>query len=700
MASPCAASSCAVVLSFLKQRDIPYTSDLVRRALENSARPLGLSSLSGKDMKKKSTAFAFSASEKLADDLVFASGHGSINVGLACSMLETMNSITSSSPFSNLKRGEVAAAVCSRGESEAPRPPELWRYCVTVGTIAPLAARKNVASLAGGGNLGGTRGVYLRGMEETGSVQRMTVNLKAVRDDEKKMASNKAALSAIETTVILSASEKWVSVPASVLLYGSGRDFPISVDPTGLQSGRAHFARIEGAIESASKEGKSMHTRIFSLPVTVVVPESTLPGVSMVKPVGSFGLSSGEVKRLFYMPPLGATYGLLRVAVDSPMKGTPASEAIVSNGTGDAPDGLSDVTSFTSDTGRHGNKSLASTDPEDGVGTVGDGNNDDSLPSSLSAESRLMDVHIVQVESRLPTKHTETKQPITLVPGATKEVLFQVQGGVTVEICLGQRWSSMGSSRIRSVDVFFCGLKPEPSSLFMSPGATCFPRLDVTNALPGGASSALAAHGNPHVVSTFHPKASLSSVHRAIPPFFSEISLLNPDRDELPGNVILSQLVLEYEFCVEDSTSVSVTFPGGLNGFVYDGLVEGGPFVSIHDANKQLLAISDIYPAKTSLGKGTYYARAFVRHGRVSVLEKLKDTCAVVVYTLETAVSLDCFDTAQGAALGGEILSGMKGKESKHWKGLLEPGEKRSVFFGRPSSIPKWVATGDTLVGE
>ena len=53
----------------------------------------------------------------------------------------------------------------------------------------------------------------------------------------------------------------------------------------------------------------------------------------------------------------------------------------------------------------------------------------------------------------------------------------------------------------------------------------------------------------------------------------------------------------------EDLSTVQVTFPG-LNGRVYDGLVEGGPFVTLHDSNKRLLVCSDIYPAQKGLKRG------------------------------------------------------------------------------------------------
>jgi hypothetical protein len=735
MASPCACSATAVVLSYLKKHSIPYTSDRLRSAVENSARPLGLSRLVGAGGSTRAAGTAGPEKVKYTEDLVFAGGSGSISVGGACALLESVAAASRSSTAAAamneatcVAAAATAAGVRPRDDLEVARPPLEWRYRVSVESVAPLAARKNVASTAGGGVLGGTRGVYLRGRAETRCVQRMSICLDAVRDDEQRLTSSKAALAAMETTVLLEATEGWVTVPKSVLLYGAGRAFPVSVDPTGLRAGQVHYAEVCGFVSTP----ETLRYRVFRIPVTVVVPEPTLLGSSAVRPVENVEMSPGAVLRRFYEPPICATFGILRVTA----AGADAAGAAAA-AHGDAPcsagpgaDAASDVTSAASDRPRSSLLSTAVCPATDGpppavarppslvnaatttmttmttTTTATTATTATSTTSSaLSSDSRMLDVHIVQVEPRQPTKHTETRQALALISGATKEVLFPVAGGVTVEIAIGHRWSSMGVSSIRAVEVVFCGLKPEPTSLHLPTGAGCFPRLDVTNALPDGVSAGASVgplNCNPHVISTFHPKATLHSVWRAVPPLFSKISPLGSDRDSLPESTQISQLVLEYKFEVHDhATPVRVTMPG-LNGHVYEADLEGGPFVTLHDANKQLLLCSDIYPERRVLQKGTYYARASLRHDRVSLLEKLRELRAVIVYQLSSPISLDCYDTAHGAVLQGDTGSRMKGSRGRDWKGLLEPGEKRSLFFGAPkkSAIPKWAAAGDSLHGD
>ncbi len=57
--------------------------------------------------------------------------------------------------------------------------------------------------------------------------------------------------------------------------------------------------------------------------------------------------------------------------------------------------------------------------------------------------------------------------------------------------------------------------------------------------------------------------------------------------------------------------------------YVYDGVLEA-QFVMVHDANKQLLGVADIYPAGFDVKKGDLTLRAFLRHDDPVLLEKLR----------------------------------------------------------------------------
>lgn len=78
------------------------------------------------------------------------------------------------------------------------------------------------------------------------------------------------------------------------------------------------------------------------------------------------------------------------------------------------------------------------------------------------------------------------------------------------------------------------------------------------------------------------------------------------------------------------STLVLIWFPHMLQDvfpvhrrYVYDGVLEA-QFVMVHDANKQLLGVADIYPADIDVKKGDLTLRAFLRHDDPVLLEKLR----------------------------------------------------------------------------
>lgn len=756
MASPAACSSCAVLVSYLKKYGIPYTSDRVRLAIENSARPLRtehlvctyseayLAGQSGDQHRMASTTEQVGpggtaalghaedsrlSAPKYTSDLVFAGGCGSIDVQGACSLLER---VAQSSERANQRRdvaqkefdGPASSSLTleqrtysSRDFEDPARPPLEWRYRVSVETTAHMAARKNVGSLAGGGSLGATRGIYLRSKAETASLQRVMVRIDALRDDEDLLPSNKAARAAMETTIILEATESWVTTPASVLLHGGGRGFPVIVDPTGLDVGKVHFCEVNGFVFT----GDDFRYRVFRLPVTVIVPESPLPGSTTVSRIENVSMSPGAVLRRFYDPPTCCSYAILRItaagttgaALEAPEKvgGSPTRGRFG----GFEDDSISEMTSATStdqdpqlvsdSRGKQppyttGDVACKTKPIKESCATVSE------IPLALSSDCRLLDIHSVQITPRLPTKHTETKQALALVPGAAKEVLLPVVGGFTIEVAVGHRWSSMGISHIRSLEVIFCGLRPQPSALHVPVGAGSFPSLSISNALPFTPSAPSVADGslnaNPHVISAFVPKATLSSVRRPMSPHFSHIRPLAYIRDSLPEETHVSELLLEYKFEVPCKTCVvTVMFPG-LNGHVYESAIEGGPYVTILDCNKKLLVCSDIYPERVSLNKGTYHVRASLRHDSVSLLDKLRELPAVISYKLSSSMSLEVYDTSHGAYLQGATDSQMQGSKSKDWKGLIEPGEALSVFFATPkkSALPSWVKLGDVLFGE
>lgn len=746
MSSPSAAGAVTVIVSFLKKTGVPYTSALVRRAIENTARPLKPPRL-GSDLGEKGRhASRYRKMESKGkygseyyQDLVFAGGHGSIDARAACEYLdrcasarELMHKEKASPEFQNSTAAEDYA-----GEAKDVTPDKLgaiglvrnpssakpshdddsifledWRICVRVEDGSP--ARRGSSS-PGFGSMNTTHGIYLRGRSETSAVQRASVTIEVIGRNE-DCPRTKRALANMEVNIVLECAASWIEVPSYLVLLGGGRQFPVFVDPVELASGRAHFAEVLGFAQNADS-GSVSDGPLFRVPIAVHKPEPLIDGL-MINPLHEVSFAPGSVVRRFYEAPLGATYGLLKIVTGSATFLGPSTDRTTMTEASNSVD-FSDVSSrqvtasddsellsvkeksahspapganvFVSST-----KSNEPLKPDESQSDVRSWTLSDNMRRRLSvvsgsADARNFEAHVVQISPQKHCAELETRQYFTLRPGTIKECIIRVQGGLTMELCLAQMWSSPGRSLIDRVELVFGGVLPNPAAVHASAGAACFPRVEVGRFLPSVSS----ADHCPMVISGYTPRGCLTNVQRVVAPSKSKIRALS-DRDTLPEVGAISQLQLDYSFEIFDSSAnVKLLFPG-LNQAVYESEIEGGPYVIVYDKNKQYMFASDIYPSSRSLVKGEYSAIAFVRHDRVEVLERLREQKLTVDYGLSSEVGLDVFDSAHAASLGLDDRKASRGTAS------LECGERRAFYFGIPkkSSLPKWVAVGDTAVGK
>jgi len=87
--------------------------------------------------------------------------------------------------------------------------------------------------------------------------------------------------------------------------------------------------------------------------------------------------------------------------------------------------------------------------------------------------------------------------------------------------------------------------------------------------------------------------------------------------------------------------------------YVYDGEFEG-QMSMLHDTNKRLIKVSDIYPDYADLKKGDYVIRLQLRHDDAVLLDKMKETPVVVERKLKEAVSVPVYATNRDAVKGGK----------------------------------------------
>ena len=74
----------------------------------------------------------------------------------------------------------------------------------------------------------------------------------------------------------------------------------------------------------------------------------------------------------------------------------------------------------------------------------------------------------------------------------------------------------------------------------------------------------------------------------------------------------------------------------------------------LHDSNKRLIKVSDIYPDYADLKKGDYVIRLQLRHDDAVLLDKMKDLPVVVERKLKEAVSVPVYATNRDAVKGSK----------------------------------------------
>lgn len=756
MSSPSAAGAVAVILSFLKGRGIPYTSSLVRRAIENTARPLKPST-SGSELLGNARCTTESCDARARckfdseyyQDLVFAVGHGSIDALAACRYIERYMSrrklpiaksnvqeenpvetysapghlenpsVVSSFPYSTVSKDEVHSPNGSIPTQERFSTTlehcgdssfhlEDWQVNVRVDDGTPS---HRGPSNPGCGVLNATRGIYLRGAAETDAAYRASVFVKPVSHND-ECAQVKEILSNMEVKIVLQCDAPWVEVPTSLLLHGAGRSFPVSVDPVGLKPGYAHFAEIVAHVQHENND-VPFSGPVFRVPITVHKPEALIDGL-MVNPLRDVSFSPGAVLRRFYEAPFGATYALLKISTGKFSLSSHASSRSNASDAGSAV-GFSELSSSP----------YSHVEDNENVSMLEKGSVSTSQRNHVGRADGKVDLLVKPLH---PAKVSSKGYSKTPKPGG-------ISGGLD-ERCFEAHVVQIGPQRhcgelesreyfvLRPGTVKECIIRIQGGStlelclaqMWSSPGLSLIERVDLIFGgvlpVPSTLHSSSGALCFPRVevvsflpsptskemfvplISGYVPRGILTHLQRTIVPSEVKIQALF-DRDIMPESAAMFQLQLEYSFEVYDSSSsIKLLFPG-LNRAVYEAEVDGGPYVTVHDKHNQFLFASDIYPQEQSLAKGTYSATAYIRHDFVDVLEKLKDLRVTVEYKLSPDISLDAYNSAHAACLGIDDRKAPRGTAS------LESSERRAFYFATPkhSSLPKWAVVGDLIVG-
>lgn len=116
----------------------------------------------------------------------------------------------------------------------------------------------------------------------------------------------------------------------------------------------------------------------------------------------------------------------------------------------------------------------------------------------------------------------------------------------------------------------------------------------------------------------------------------------------------------------------------------------------VYDANKRFYYATDAFEPGKALKAGKYVAKVQVRHDDVSLLEKLKDTSAVIETTLSKAIDLAVYGSYTQAVVGGAKFTAKVFKGGKTGVVYLGVDAKAFPSYATPGS---W-ASGTLHMGK
>ncbi|KAK9809052.1 hypothetical protein WJX72_008467 [[Myrmecia] bisecta] len=491
------------------------------------------------------------------------------------------------------------------------------------------------------------RGIYMREpLETAGPVSFACEVLPKLHEDADTVSERLA----VEDKLHLSSTAAWVACPSALLLPHGGRGFEVRVDPSQLAEG-LHYAEVVGVDSKAPWRGP-----LFRLPITVIKP-----------------------LRLTSSPDEASTSGRTDAA---PHSGNNRAAPEATNG------------NSSSSTGNQASQAGGRLGPRrDYVARLGqiaftagrEVRRFVEVPEGAAwAEMRIRaDEHdtprsfMVRATQLLPhTRYSdsEARSFVSLAAHAEYTLNFKVVAAATLEITLGQLWSSLGDATL-DVQLSFHGLQTEPA------GAAF---------LDGAAGVTKVAVRSPFRVEKVNPGAKLTHVRIPLRPAETQLAPLLDPRDALPEGRVIHSLMLTYKLSVAEAGKHKPTLPM-LNKYVYDGELEAQMFM-LFDANKRQLAVGDIYPEPVQLKKGDYTIRVHLRHDDVALLEKLRGMPLVVERKLADDLKLPVYASNSDAVKGAKPV-----KES-----TLYPGERVAYFLGAPTEdkLPKDVTPGRVLTGS
>ncbi|MBX3436779.1 MAG: S8 family serine peptidase [Planctomycetaceae bacterium] len=467
------------------------------------------------------------------------------------------------------------------------------------------------------------RGVLLREPLETQRPLAITVE---VQPQFSEKAPKRPRVD-LEIPVTLEATADWVQASESVLLTSAGESFRLRVDPRNLDHG-LHTAEVRGYL--AGHEGRGP---LFRVPVTVIKPRTIAP-------------QRGELLRARTPEQRLEALRTLRGDVASGRRTNEMEETL----------------------------SLRPGQIERRFLIVPEGATWLDLHFDLeeAETARSFTVHTVQTLAGHSYEDGQVQDYLNMQQGSRTVRSVPVVGGCTLELCVAQYWSNLGTSRLKML-LEFRGLTPDDRDL----------------TLPSDGSPLEVAVTSSVRRERCEPAATLTTRRRLFRPASVKKESLLSSRDRQLDGGPTHRLILTYEFTQPSDSPVSIRIPE-LEGLLYDAPVESHQWM-LFDANRALVATDDMYPDSIELTEGDYTLRLELRHADAGVLETFEAVPLAVDWEHAFSLKLKAYASrADAAAWDTEFES--------RW---LDPGQRASIFLTGPDAddLPDDAEPGDLLIG-
>lgn len=266
----------------------------------------------------------------------------------------------------------------------------------------------------------------------------------------------------------------------------------------------------------------------------------------------------------------------------------------------------------------------------------------------------------------------QLKRYLRLMP--EDEVVYSVKvvGGRTLELCLAEYTGYLGRGELEA-ELTFHGIVPDREQIFLD-GSELMTRVNIETPLRKEQVS---------------PRGSLTKWRKPIRPSKAELRPLDGQRDKLPEERQIYELVLTYDFKMEKTGRVTpvVALMADLEEKTWQSRMW-----MIFDSAKRLVADGGLAPGAVRLPKGDYVLRFHVRYDDQDVLAGLEDTALLLEHKLGSSIGLDFYRDPDGATVGGHGFGSR----------TLPQGGRATLFVAGPDAddLPKGAQPGDVLLGS